>query len=39
MSNVEIVTEGYAAYGRGDPQGILSLLADDVRWESLANQS
>ena len=34
MSNIEIVNELYAAYRRGDLQGILSSLAYDVRWES-----
>jgi ketosteroid isomerase-like protein len=33
MSNVEAVQQGYEAFGRGDIQGALELLAEDVRWE------
>ncbi len=32
QANVEIVREAYAAYGRGDIQGVLDRLADDVEW-------
>jgi len=34
MSNIEIVNEFYALYRRGDLEGILSSLTEDVRWES-----
>jgi uncharacterized protein len=33
MSNMATVKEIYAAFGRGDIEGILSRLADDVRWD------
>ena len=33
--NTQIVQGAYAAFGRGDVQGILNLLADDVDWEGV----
>jgi len=33
MSNVESVQQGYEAFGRGDIQGALEHVAEDVRWE------
>ena len=33
--HTKIVQEAYAAFGRGDVQGILSLLTDDVDWEAV----
>jgi uncharacterized protein len=32
QENVQIVKEVYAAFGRGDIQGLLALLAEDVEW-------
>jgi uncharacterized protein len=32
QQNVEIVKEGYAAFGRGDIQGLLPLFAEDIEW-------
>ena len=34
MSNTEIVKGMYEAFGRGDIEGILNKLADDVEWLS-----
>ena len=34
QENVEIVKDAYAAFGRGDIQGLLALLAEDVEWIS-----
>lgn len=31
--NVQLVKNGYAAFGRGDIQGLLDLLSGDVEWE------
>ena len=31
--NLQLVKEGYAAFGRGDLPGLLSLLAEDVVWD------
>jgi len=31
--NVQLVKNGYAAFGRGDIQGLLELLSEDVEWE------
>jgi len=31
--NVQLVKNGYAAFGRGDIQGLLGLLSEDVEWE------
>jgi ketosteroid isomerase-like protein len=31
--SLRIVKEGYAAFGRGDIQGLLGLLAEDVEWQ------
>lgn len=35
----QTVSEIYAAFGKGDIPGILSHLADDVRWEEFADNS
>ena len=32
QQNVQIVKDGFAAYGRGDMQGLLALFADDIEW-------
>ena len=32
QENVQIVKEAYAAFGRGDIQGLLALLAEDIEW-------
>lgn len=32
--NLKLVKEGYAAFGRGDIKGLISLLSDDVEWSS-----
>jgi len=32
QKNVQIVKDGFAAYGRGDMQGLLALFADDIEW-------
>lgn len=34
QKNVQIVKDAYAAFGRGDIQGLLALLAEDVEWIS-----
>jgi ketosteroid isomerase-like protein len=31
--NLQLVKDGYAAFGRGDLPGLLSLLAEDVVWD------
>jgi hypothetical protein len=31
--NLQLVKEGYAAFGRGDLPALLSLLAEDVVWD------
>jgi ketosteroid isomerase-like protein len=31
--NLQIVKNGYAAFGRGDVPGLLALLAEDVVWD------
>jgi uncharacterized protein len=31
--NIRLVKDGYAAFGRGDVQGLLGLLSEDVEWE------
>jgi uncharacterized protein len=33
QENLQIVKDGYAAFGRGDLPGLLSLLAEDVVWD------
>jgi ketosteroid isomerase-like protein len=33
-SNPKVVQNAYAAFGRGDVDGILGLLADNVEWQS-----
>jgi ketosteroid isomerase-like protein len=33
LENLQIVKDGYAAFGRGDIAGLLSLLAEDVVWD------
>jgi len=30
--NVQIVKDGFAAFGRGDMQGLLALFAEDIEW-------
>jgi uncharacterized protein len=32
QDNVQIVKDGYAAYLRGDIQGLLALFAEDIEW-------
>jgi hypothetical protein len=32
LENVQVVKEGYAAFGRGDVPGLLALMAEDVEW-------
>jgi len=32
QENVQIVKQAYAAFGRGDIQGLLALLAEDIEW-------
>jgi len=32
QENVQIVKDVYAAFGRGDMQGLLALLAEDIEW-------
>jgi len=32
QKNVQIVKDAYAAFGRGDIQGLLALFADDIEW-------
>jgi ketosteroid isomerase-like protein len=39
MGHTEVVGEIYAAFGRGDVPAILEQLADDVAWESWADNS
>lgn len=34
-SNVRIVQEAYAAFGRGDVPGILALVDDDIEWHGV----
>lgn len=34
QENVQIVKDGYAAFGRGDIQGLLALFAEDIEWIS-----
>ena len=33
--NIKVVQEAYAAFGRGDVQGILDRLTDDVSWKGV----
>lgn len=33
--NVQIVQESYAAFGRGDVEGILAFLDDRIQWEGV----
>jgi ketosteroid isomerase-like protein len=33
-ANATVVTEAYAAFGRGDIPAVLDLLSDDVEWSS-----
>lgn len=33
----QVVQQAYAAFGRGDVEGILALLTDDVDWRFLAS--
>ena len=32
QENVELVKQGYAAFGTGDIEALLSLFADDIEW-------
>lgn len=32
QESVQVVKDGYAAFGRGDIAGLLALLAEDVEW-------
>jgi len=32
QQNLDIVRRGYEAFGRGDIEGLVSLMADDVTW-------
>src|SRR5271170_3344153 len=32
QENVQIVKDAYAAFGRGDSQGLLALFAEDIQW-------
>ena len=32
QKNVQIVKDAYAAFGRGDIQGLLALFAEDIEW-------
>ena len=32
QENVQIVKGGYAAFGRGDIQGLIAMFAEDVEW-------
>ena len=34
QENVQIVKDGYAAFGRRDIQGLLALFAEDIEWIS-----
>ena len=34
QQNLEVVRRGYEAFGRGDIQALLDMLADDVEWVS-----
>jgi len=34
QQNIEIVKRGYAAFGRGDINGLVALCAEDVEWAS-----
>ena len=34
QQNIDIVKQGYDAFGRGDLEGLISLLAEDVDWHS-----
>jgi ketosteroid isomerase-like protein len=34
QENKQIVQQGYAAFARGDIQGLLALLAEDIEWVS-----
>ena len=33
--NIQVVKDAYAAFGRGDVNGILALLDDSVEWEGV----
>ncbi len=39
MSNLAVVQSIYEAFGKGDVPAILGVLADDVEWESWADNS
>jgi uncharacterized protein len=34
MSNVDVLREGYEAFGRGDLDGAMANFADDIQWEN-----
>jgi hypothetical protein len=33
QESLQVVKEGFAAFGRGDMAGLLSLMAEDVEWD------
>jgi uncharacterized protein len=35
----EVVQQAYAAFGRGDVEGILAMCTDDIEWRFLAAQA
>lgn len=32
QENMQLVKDGYAAFARGDIQGLLALFAEDIEW-------
>ena len=34
QESLQVVKDGYAAFGRGDLPGLLALMADDVEWRA-----
>ena len=36
-ANIDTVKSAYAAFGRGDIDGVIATLANDVDWESYGN--
>jgi ketosteroid isomerase-like protein len=39
QDNVKVVQEAYAAFGRGDIQGILDRLTDDIDWQTFGPEA
>ena len=35
---LQVVQQGYAAFGRGDIEGLLALLTDDIEWRFFASE-